>query len=60
LVTVLIITDKGQAYAMSDKLETAKKCLESVKNCKVSFISDTEKRLLYLCEAYKRITEGGN
>ena len=60
MVTILIVTDKGQAYAMSDKLSSAVKCLENVKKCKPVFISDTEKRLMYLSKAYEVISGGGN
>lgn len=58
VVTILIVTDSNQVYAMSDKLETACRCLESVKNCKASYISenDINRRLLYLAKAYEVIT----
>ena len=58
MVTILIVTDSNQVYAMSDKLETACRCLESVKDCRASYISenDINRRLLYLAKAYEVIT----
>lgn len=56
MVTILIVTDNGQAYAMSDKLSSAVKCLESVKQCRPVFINDTERRLQYLSKAYELIS----
>jgi hypothetical protein len=60
LVTILIITDEGQVFAMSDGVKSCLKCLESVKkNTHATYLADTGKRLAYLGRAWEKIEGAG-
>lgn len=56
MVSILIVTDTGQTFAMSDNAKTVLKCLEAVKkNSHAIYIADREKRLSYLGKAFDMI-----
>lgn len=59
MLAIMIVTDKGQAYAMGQSIESATACIESLrgKPIQVSYIADKEKRLRYLSKAYE-VVEG--
>lgn len=59
MLAILIVTDKGQTYAMGRTLESTTQCIESLrgKPVNVSYVADKEKRLRYLSKAYE-IVEG--
>ena len=61
MVSILIVADDGQVFAMSNNVKTVLKCLEAVKQgARATYITDNEKRLAYLGRAWEKIEGGGN
>jgi hypothetical protein len=60
MVSIFIVTDTGETFAMSDNAKSVLKCLEAVKKgAHATYIADTEKRLAYLGRAYEMIEGAG-
>lgn len=60
MVAILIVTDDGRAYAMSDSVQSALECIKAVKKpTKATYIKGTEKRLEWLGRAFDVIEGGG-
>ena len=58
MIAILIVTDDGRAYAMSDSVQSALECIKSVKKpTTVTYIEGTEKRLEWLGRAFDVIEE---
>jgi hypothetical protein len=60
MVSILIVADDGQVFAMSNNIKTCLKCLESVKHgAHATYITNNEKRLAYLGRAWEKIEGAG-
>lgn len=60
MIAILIVTDTGKAYVMSESQEAAMKCIKSIKKpTKATYIEGTEKRLEWLGRAFDVIEGGG-
>lgn len=60
MIAILIVTDTGKAYVMSESQEAAMKCIKSIrKPTKAVYVRDREKRLAYLGKAFDMIEGGG-